>query len=174
MMPKNNFPVPDFQGAADKLLKEIPPNIAEMAKGFFKGSFFKEGFTDYGFIAWPRRKDEEAHKILTKSHALRDSIRIASATSQRIEIEAGRGLPYAEIHNTGGTIKITVTPKARRFFWYMFKKTGASKWKYMALTKKSQFRIYIPQRQYIGESQTLLKNIDSYIVKQIIQNFKNA
>ena len=166
-MNKQKNQIPDFEGAAERLLKNLPQEVAEMAKGFFKDSFHKEGFTDNSFIAWAKRKDTALHKILSNTHALRDSITIVSATMKRIEVEAGKGIPYAAIHNTGGTIVIRVTEKAKRYFWFMFKKTEDIKWKYMALTKKETLTIVIPQRQYIGESQQLLKNIDSLIISRI-------
>lgn len=163
--------IPDFNAMATSLINALPPNVSEMAKGFFKGSFIKEGFTDYAFIAWPKRKDTDTHKVLTRSQALRDSVVVKSATPQRIEIAAGEGLPYAAIHNTGGTITVRVTDKARKFFWYMYKQSKNEKWKWMALTKKESFTLKIPQRQYIGESQELLKRIDNYINQQIITTF---
>lgn len=164
---------PDFEALAEELIKEIPKDVAELAKGFFKGSFIKQGFTDSAFMPWPQRKSEEANKILTKSQTLRDSIKVQQATEDEVIIEAGRGIPYAEIHNTGGTINIKVTPKSKKFFWYMFKKTGNEKWKWMAMTKKKTLNIYIPQRQFIGDSQTLMKNIDNYFGKRIIAKFQN-
>lgn len=162
-----SFPIPDFEAMAAQLLNNLAPEIAKEAQAFFKGSFDKEGFTDYGFIAWPKRKDAETHKILTKSQTLRNSVVIKSQTPQRIEIMAGEGLPYAEIHNKGGTINVTLTPKARKFFWYMYKKTEDEKWKRMAITKKQMLNIRIPQRQYIGESQELNKLIDRIIRERL-------
>src|SRR5690554_4244099 len=135
-MKKEEYNFPDIKQMADNFFTDLSPQLAEMAKGFFKGSFFKEGFTDYGFTAWPKRKDTMPHKILTKSHALRDSVTITEASDSTITIGAGEGVPYASIHNYGGTINVTVTPKSRRFFWYMFKKTDNQMWKFMAITKK--------------------------------------
>lgn len=56
---------------AYNFLTDLSPQLVEMAKGFFNGSFLKKGFTNYGFTAWPKRKDTMPHNILTKSHALR-------------------------------------------------------------------------------------------------------
>lgn len=165
----NTNDVPDFARMAELFFTNLSPHIAEKAKGFFKGSFIKEGFTDQSFIGWPKRKDNETHKILTSSQALRDSIVIAEATKDRVSINAGAGLPYAAIHNTGGVITVRVTEKFKRFCWYMFKKTDDDKWKWMALTKKEQFKITIPQRKFIGESAQLLKEIDQLIIEKIKQ-----
>lgn len=175
--------VPDFEKMAELFFTGLSPHVAEKAKGFFKGSFFKQGFTDQSFIAWPQRKDDQTwghtHKILTQSHFLRDSIIIAQATKDVVEIEAGRGVPYAAIHNTGGIIKVRVTAKSRKFFWWVYLSLTKHyaeginppphilKWKKMALTKKSHLTIKMPQRQYIGDSMQLLKEIDQYIVNKI-------
>ena len=47
-MPQENY-TPGFKVFADELIKEIPKNIAELAKGLFKGSFIKQDFTDSPF-----------------------------------------------------------------------------------------------------------------------------
>ncbi|MCX8018922.1 MAG: hypothetical protein N2747_00340 [Chitinophagaceae bacterium] len=80
-------------------------------------------------------------------------------------------LPYANIHNEGGSI--TVTPQMKRFFWAMYRKTAgntsknntptpgqkkshallsqqAAFYKAMAL-KKAGSKIHIKQRQFIGD-----------------------
>lgn len=87
-MAEQNKQVPDFTKMAELFFTELSPNIAEKAKGFFKGSFIKEGFTDYRFIAWPKRKDAQTHKILTRSQTLRDSVVITEATKDRVQIVA--------------------------------------------------------------------------------------
>jgi len=78
-MGKEEYEFPNIEQMADNFFTDLSLQLAEMAKGFFKGSFFKEGFTDYGFTAWPKRIDTMPHNILTKSHALRDSVTITEA-----------------------------------------------------------------------------------------------
>ncbi|MNS03108.1 Phage virion morphogenesis family protein [compost metagenome] len=163
--------IPNFEQIASDILKELPQEIADLALEFFRGSFRKQGFTDYSFIEWVKRKDADTHKILNKSGALEQSLEISSATMSKVQIDAGKGVPYAGIQNTGGTITVRITPRSRKFFWYMFRKTKDNKWKWMALTKKESLRIVIPQRQYIGQSATLLKDIDQYISQKIINRF---
>ena len=48
-------------------------------------------------------------------------------------------LPYAGIHENGGSI--TITSQMRAFFWAMWFETQELKWKYMALTKKNKLTI---------------------------------
>lgn len=153
------------------LLAELTPEAAAIARDFFKASFDKGGFTDYTFIEWPQRRTLAiSHKLMLQSQKLKDSIEIAEATPDgRIVIEAGRGLPYATIHNTGGVITITVTDKMRKYFWYEFKKTADAKWKWMALTKKQQIKVIIPQRKYIGDSFTLKNELNNFMAKKLVE-----
>lgn len=58
-------------------------------------------------------------------------------------------VPYAAIHEFGGVINVPVTAQMRGFFWAMWYDTGEEKWKFMALTKKTVFKIKMPQRQYL-------------------------
>lgn len=57
-------------------------------------------------------------------------------------------VPYAGIHEYGGSFSIPVTERMRRFFWAMYYKTGEDKWRGMALTKKTSFKITIRPRPY--------------------------
>ena len=67
------------------------------------------------------------------------------ADARSVEISTGSGIPYARIHQFGG--RVPISDKSRGFFWFMFKQTGAEKWKYMALSKQASFKI--PARPYM-------------------------
>lgn len=182
--------IPDFEAMAAEFFKGLSPQLADMAKNFFKDSFVKEGFTDSSFIPWVKRLDDQtwghAHKILSKSESLRDSIIVAEASKDRIGIAAGAGLPYAALHNNGGTIVVKITPKMRKFYWYIYLSLTKhysknsrppdhiEKWKRMALTKKNEMVIKMPKRQFIGNSQELLKQIDKTIIEKIIEAQKKV
>lgn len=178
----NKTPVPDFLHIAEQLLKGLPQEVADIALAHFNESFTKQGFTDNSFIAWPKRLDASmGHDILNRSGDLLRTLAIRSATMKLVEVAAGDGLPYAAIHNTGGTISVRVTDRFRKFCWYMYKSLGGGpaspdhvqRWKWMALTKKDVMTVHIAKRQYIGESQVLLKNIDRHVINKIITGFKN-
>lgn len=166
----NKLDLPDFEKLSRNLLEGVPEDIAERARAFFLQSFIKQGFTDASFIPWPKHADSQTdHKLLSASLALRDSIKIKSATIDEVEISAGEGLPYAEIQNNGGTITVRVTKRMRKYFWAMYYKTGQSKYKFMALTNKEQFKIHIPKRQFIGESMQLNRKIDNIMIDYILK-----
>lgn len=166
--------MPRFDQIPEGLFEGIAKHAAGQAISHFKGSFFKQGFTDTSFVAWPKRADSLGHKLLRLSNTLMDSVKATTVTKDRVEITAGEGVPYAAIHNNGGTIKVKVTQKMRKYFWYMYKQTGAGMWKGLALTKKEMLSITIPQRQYIGESETLNKNIDVKIKEAMENSLKKA
>lgn len=160
---------PDFEAIGRDILKQLPHNIGQMGLSHFKGSFRKQGFTDYSFIAWVLRKDDLGHKILMQSNSLMNDLKVTQETLTRVEIDTT--LPYAGLHNNGGKFSIPLTDKMRKFFWAKFKETDDDKWKWMALTKKKRLPIRIPQRQFIGNSAVLNKNIDNYIISEIIKRF---
>ncbi len=154
--------------------------IAYIAEQFFKASFRKQ---EGGGKKWAARKFEMPGKqraILLNRGKLRDSIKGTSSSNKAI---ISSPLPYAEIHNEGGTI--TITAKMRRFFWAMYykemggalnKKGNASSlskgsklmekalpWKLLALHKGD--KLHIPQRQFIYHSTELNSKIDRYFDK---------
>ena len=173
-MPNKNIdlPTPDFRKIAEEVMKDLPKKAGEKALHFFLASFIKQGFTDTSFIPWVKRKDDLSHKLLNQSYALKASGKIDKADLTEVNISFGEGLNYAAIHNEGGTITVKVSAKMKRFFWYMYKKTEDEKWKWMALTKKETLTIKIPKRQFIGESETLMNELDKMFIDRIKQYFK--
>ena len=158
---------------AREALKDVPAEVAQKARAFFLSSFTKEGFTDISFIPWVKRMHCARHKILFQSYALKNSISIETASLKKIEISAGEGVPYATLHNEGGTVTVRVTKRSRRFFWYKYKQTGDTKWKALALTKKHQLSSRIPKRQFIGESHALIEKVEQIMLQNIEKAVKN-
>jgi phage gpG-like protein len=169
MAKPNEIQVPDFRKMAIEAFKGLPEQVGEKARAFFLMSFIKEGFTDSSFIAWPKGKGQNTNKLLSQSLALRGSIKVSQADMKQVVVSAGEGLPYAAIHNEGGTINVKVTDKMKKYFWFMYKKTGDTKYKFMALTTKKTLNIRIAKRQFIGESDTLNKQLDALFVARIIE-----
>lgn len=171
-MNKKDFPVPNFMAFAKEIIKNAIGIAETHSVNFFKESFFKEGFTDTSFQKWENRKQPDYRAggaILTSTGHLRDSIEVAEKTGNSITI--GTYAPYAKIHNEGGTINIPITKKSRKYFWAMYKLTNDEKWKYMALSKKNHIVLKFPKRQFIGESATLMKTLDTEL-KKYIEGFK--
>ena len=163
---------PDFLKMAQGLKKDAVRFASVAGVEFFKDSFHKQGFTDTSFQGWPQRKDDvdPGRKILIKSAFLMNSIQVFSASGKQIVF--GSDAEYAEIHNSGGTVSIPITPKSKKYFWFMFKATGNTMWKALALTKKGSITVNIPKRQFIGHSKTLMDSLDTWLVNEIEKRFK--
>lgn len=81
---------------------------------------FDKNFNDQAFFndKWARRKynDDESRGLLVQSGTLRRSI-IAKITD-RDSVLFQTTVPYARIHNEGGTI--TVTSRMKKYFWWKY------------------------------------------------------
>ena len=160
--------------AIDRDPKEVSKEWIE--KNAFKlyktdSDHFDKNFSRGGFFGkkWKPRKDGVATH-LNNTGTLRRSIRSKVSGSS---LTFTSSTPYSAIHNEGGTVVTKVTPKMKKYFWAMFKKTGLTKYKYMALVKPgSKIKIPIPQRQFLGEYPGLDKTIDRAAKRNIEAELK--
>lgn len=113
----NKFRLKQKAAAIDKAFKESITIAGKDAVAHFKKSFDHEGFTDENFSRWKPRRGQwmsvgasvrgsrgalpNTKKTLTKTGALKRSIRIAYNTGMRIMVWSN--LPYSAIHNEGLT-----------------------------------------------------------------------
>lgn len=154
----------EFQKLFNLLLKDIRIELNdEFDRNFERKAFFN--------IAWKPAMRNDTGSLMIRSGTLRKSIfgdnGMPVAQIQNASIVWRSNMPYADIHNSGGTI--TVTAKMKRFFWYRFRMaTGGDNknlnaealyWKAMAL-KKVGSRIVIPKRQFIGDHPQVRKYIN--------------
>ena len=94
-----------------KTLNDIKVEAAdEFDQNFNRQAFFNQ--------KWARRKynDDESRGLLVQSGTLRRSI-IAKITD-RDSVLFQTTVPYAKIHNEGGTI--TVTTRMKKYFWWKY------------------------------------------------------
>lgn len=162
---------PNFLKMAEQLKKDIQGDAEEWGMDFIHGNFDKQGFTDEAFIPWKSRAIPSPGNILQMSGDLLRSISVGSSSTEQVEFVSDS--PYAEIHNEGGTIRLVITDKMRKFFWAMWYETQDSRWKAMALTKESSFIISIPQRKFMGDSVKFLRVWDKHVAREIEMRFKN-
>lgn len=171
-----------FDECLENMLEDIRVELAdEFDRNFERGSFFGEE-------KWPKSTRPGAKTPLIDSGALRRSVR---GTVRRNTVQFSSSLPYASIHNEGGTL--TVTTRMKKYFWAKYRqatgslsttKTGkvsrskrnlrlsdlAQFYKAMAL-KKAGSKIEIPRRQFLGHHQSLEaptkaligKNLDEFV-----------
>lgn len=184
------------QKAKDDIIKEVndrlPRRVGELAVNHFKQNFRDSGWLDNGLHPWKRTKRQDTkspdarHGPLTSG---RDQLmRSIQSTTGPGTVTIENPMPYAAIHNDGGTIRPTVTARMRKHAWKMvYSLAGvrgkgklpkelpaeAEKWKGLALTKKKSLTIRIPQRQFMGDSAELREKVSKKI-NESIQRIKDG
>jgi phage gpG-like protein len=159
------------------------PNIAIVLANTIQNHFV-EGFryggyrTNASMGGWRERqftggKGKRATLIGKGSGVLRRDIKKRITTFNLIVVGTSALTDsYASIHNEGGKIKIT--PKMRKFFWYMHSKVRnedeKNYWKSLALHKGSE--ITIPKREFIGNSRHLEVKLEKRIDQELQKLFK--
>jgi phage gpG-like protein len=160
------------------ILNKAPKVVGRMAVDHFKQNFEVQGFVNNGLQKWPERKKRKKDKgraILVKSGNLRDSIDIVSADTQHIVI--GTNMPYAKLHNEGGTIHRS--SMSRLYIQNRFK-AGKNKGKFKKGTTRGKggtikaYDIKIPKRQFIGNSKELNDKIEQWFTKRISETLNNS
>lgn len=185
----------DLQRRINRLVRRTLDNIRVEAAEEFDRNFEREAFFTE---KWARRKhnDDQSRGLLVRTGNLRRSI--TAEVTDRDSVVFSSALPYARIHNEGGTI--TVTRKMKAYFWWRYhtltggtaadgfsnrlqrKRDGTPRnnRKNRALTAEAEFcramalkkagsKITIPKRQFIGNHPDLEK-----LLKEIFyENAKN-
>lgn len=160
-----------------KQVLRLPKIMGIAATNFFKDNFKRQGYS--GEKQWQPRKpnfiapDNSKRGILIgkRGGTLRRSIRIIELTNNSVRV--GSTLPYAKIHNEGGTIIQRPTFRQRMFFSYLSEKYNKEKNtslanRLAAMSAASKLVINIPQRKFFGPS----KRLDAHI-KWISENELN-
>ena len=113
----------------------LPIKVGALAKAHFRENFRLSGFMNGGLRAWPvTRRQQTGGKsaaanygpLLSKRNHLFGSIGYKPGPGY---VVIGTTLPYAAIHNDGGTVGPTVTLKMRKFAWAMYYKALGGKGK---------------------------------------------
>lgn len=177
-----------------RLMRDTLKDIKVELDDEFQQNFRREAFFS---DKWQRRKyDDGSNRKVLQGNG-KSGVHLSQiAASGRIEgskVVYSSTLPYAAIHNEGGTI--TVTAKMKRYFWakyieatgsFSYKKDGQQRntqrqrklsadsefYKAMAL-KKTGDKIKIPKRQFIGMHPSLNTAITEIIEKNLDEFFKN-
>lgn len=177
--------------------RKLPVIVGRMAKDHYQDNFCKRGFVNNGLQKWPVTKRQRSGSssasatygpLLSKRNHLFSSVKYAPGDYR---VKVSNEVPYAAIHNEGGTVNPTITPKMRSFAWAMYYETVGKKkserkakkakiqennagsfWKALALTKKQKLSIKIPKRKFLGESAELTKDINDKIEQLITKILK--
>ena len=174
---------------------QMPVIAGQTAVSHFKSNFRQGGFINDGLQSWPKAKREGKDKsagsnyktLLSGRNHLYGSISYIPGDSS---VLIKNDVPYASIHNEGGTIQShpTVTPKMRKFAWAKYYEAlkvpkgskvtknatipeDARRWRNLALTKKTKLNIkaVMPKRQFIGESQELTEKLQAKLEQKLEQ-----
>jgi hypothetical protein len=172
---KSDNAIPELKRIEQELNK-LPVKAAVVAERVFLDNFKLQGFQDFwGLDGWPKRANNARPGYPTLGKSIRRGLQVLATGSVIKAVVSGEAEPYAEIHNTGGTIKIQVTDKMKKWAWAKYyeaagalaitpgKRMGArsnfdvygsaliSMYKGMALKKVGEtITIHIPKRQYAG------------------------
>ena len=173
-----------YQQIFNQLLKDIKVELDdEFDRNFERKAFFNEG--------WKQALHNTIGSLMMRTGALRKSVQSQIINNNAIQWQSS--LPYANIHNSGGTI--TVTPKMKGFFWYRYRlltgsglvtnkkdiRSGnlnrrlnaeAEFWKALALKPVGSV-IHIPKRQFIGEHAQVHQSIKTVSDEWFNNDFKD-
>ena len=185
------------QKELDTLMRrELPVKVGRMAKDHYQDNFRKGGFVNGGLRRWPVTKRQRSGSksaaagygpLLSRRNHLFSSVKY---TPGDYRVRVANDVKYAPPHNWGGETRPTVTPRMRKFAWAMYYKAAgirkkaakgkrkgktrqrelppeAGMWKGLALTRKKKLKVKIPQRQFIGESTELNKQIRQTVEAEI-------
>ncbi|MDR0413205.1 MAG: phage virion morphogenesis protein [Dysgonamonadaceae bacterium] len=165
----------------DHLMRHtLPVKVGAMAKAHYQDNIReRQGFLNGGLHKWQKTKRQmSGGKSAASNYGALQSSRMHLYSSLKYvpsayRVKVSNDLKYAPVHNWGGTVQPTVTPKMRKWAWAKhYEEAGADKkkdtpWKRLALTKKSKLNIRIPQRQFLGESRELNEQIQQKMDSEV-------
>ena len=161
--------------------RRMPILAGNIAKRHIEEDFRKGGFTGGGFHRWKETRRQRGGgnsaasqygPLLSGRNHLSGSINFRPGNSL---VRVYTNVPYAAVHNNGGTLHPAVTPQMRKFAWAMYYKTAGIKkgmkkggkkrialtenapeealmWKRLALTPKKRLNVRIPKRQFMPDT----------------------
>jgi hypothetical protein len=162
---------------------EFPAEAGNTGLRFINENFRQQGWQGNSFEPW--KPNSRNKTILVQAGHLRSGAYYTTAPGA---CTLRHALPYADIHNTGGTINVPVTDKMRKFAWAMYyqeagkgiRKTKggaeyqsitvgakANKWRGLALTKKDKLEITIEKRQFFPTSDSPSPVLEGQVRKNI-------
>lgn len=169
--------IKDMEQSA-KVIADMVDVMGVMAINHYKQSFVNQGFTDETLEAWKKRKskrDNNGRNILIKTGRLKRSL--TTKKLGRYQIKIVSNVPYAVIHNEGGTIN-----KKERSHILNFNESGSFQRqrtrKQRNETTHSQkvnigkHSITIPKRQFVGYSSQLTRKIELKLDSKLRAIFK--
>ena len=169
------------QQIGELLNRRMPVLAGNIAKRHIEEDIRKGGFTGGGFHRWKETRRQRGGgnsaasqygPLLSGRNHLSGSINFRPGNRL---VRVYTNVPYAAVHNSGGTLHPAVTPQMRKFAWAMYYKTIGRKkdrkkdgkkrtppaenapeevlmWKRLALTPKKRLNVRIPKRQFMPDT----------------------
>lgn len=161
--------IPDFLAIAEQMKKDVRRYARVYCLQWFDDSFQKQGFTDVAFTPWPKRNPDKSpgRAILIDTTFLRKSLDVIG--EKETQLEFGTHVPYAGLHNNGERQRAIQNVRAYTNKNFMGK---GKRVQIKAHTRKRD--IQYPKRQFIGESQQMMNNMDQWFFDNLLERFKNA
>ncbi|MCW5900477.1 MAG: phage virion morphogenesis protein [Flavobacteriales bacterium] len=162
------------------LVTKLPKKLGQAAETHFRNSFKNQGFTDKALVPWRKRAKppmtkrgkQKPHTILYQFGLLRNSVRLVRWQWNDIQVVAGGShVPYAAIHNDGGTISKSVSVRAFDRRAHMARTKAGTRMRKEAKVRASTRRMntVIPQRKFMGDSHVLRMEMRRIILKSIVE-----
>lgn len=151
----------------------IPKLVAADAERFFKESFRLQGWRDAGMRPWVRTKGGKAGRILKRTGLLMNSVRVEAVGTRIIASAGGSNIPYARIHNEGGTIEGTFQVRAHQRKAHLARTRRGRITRKEAAVKAHERKVltYMPRRQFMGPSKQLEAVWKSTIERELQRSF---
>jgi phage gpG-like protein len=162
------------------LATKLPKKLGQAAETHFRNSFKNQGFTDRALVKWPARAKPprtksgkvKPHTILRNHGLLFNSVRLVRHTWNDIQVVAGGPhVPYADIHNEGGTINKSASVRAfdRRAHMRTIRGKRVNVGPSSVKPYTRHMNTTIPRRQFMGDSYVLRMELRGIILKSIIE-----
>ena len=160
--------------------ERLMPVIGQIAVNFFQDRFRAQAWTDrYGKRWQPRKPPDKRGRVrasLVKSGKLRNSIHVKGWNSRQVIISTPKS--YAAAHNEGfkGTVNIpqhTRRIRGRVAVYSIATHRKSTRRVNMGVTtvRAHTRKMNLPQRQFMGNSETLSRRFDRIIIKDIDKSF---
>lgn len=154
----------DIKPKLSNVKRRLPLMLGNEATNFFRDSFRRQGWKDRFTEMWRARNPKYAQRnqgraILMNTGRLRNSIRLIKYSFALTEI--GTDVPYAAAHNWGFKGRVNVPKHQRR------SRDGS----YHEVQAHSR-QMNMPRRQFMGNSDSLEKELERIIESEIDKIFK--
>lgn len=140
-------------------MRRLVNRAGVVAVNFSKERFVRKNWVDRSREPWKKRAKKDKGSLMVRSGRLKRSIRKLSEGDYFVYV--GTDVPYAQVHNEGGTISKTTNVRTH---------TRSRKGRGEAIKVKAHRRkmnLTLPKRQFLGDSAVLGRRIERFASKEL-------